>query len=156
MNYVDEKLKEIVIKIEKQSAIFAINKVSIDTTCMGYLGMSEDQLAKLTPEELCLAEIKLNVYALTIQRHTNTATAIKNWADRCLNLVVAEQYNNFDKYTKYEVRRDMVIINDEYAKRLSEIVNEQTLIIEEMAYLSQSVHHISDAFGRFSRLRRVE
>ena len=156
MSYVDDKLNEIIKKIEKQASIFGINRVNVDTTCVGYLSMSEDELAKLTPEELCLAEIKLNVYALTIQKYSNTATAIRNWADRCLNLVVAQQYNNFDKWMKYEVRRDSVILNDEYARRLSEVANEQVLIIEEMAYLSQSIHHISDAFGRFSRIRRVE
>jgi len=156
LSYVDDKLNEIIKKIEKQASIFGINRVNVDTTCVGYLSMSEDELAKLTPEELCLAEIKLNVYSLTIQKYTNTATAIKNWAERCLNMVVAQEYNNFDKFVKYEVRRDSVIINNDYARRLSEVASEQSLIVDEMAYLSQSIHHISDAFGRFSRIRRVE
>ena len=156
LSYVDDKLQEVITKIEKQANLFAINKVNIDVSCTGYLKMSEDELSKMTPEELSIAEIKLSVYAMTIQKYINTSNAIKNWAERCLGLVVAQEYGNYDKWMKYEIRRDSVVGENEYAKKLYEIIGEQSLIIDEMAYLAQSVNHTSDAFGRFARIRRKE
>jgi hypothetical protein len=155
-NYVDQKMAEVVNKIENQARIFALNRVNIDTTCTTYLTMTEDQLVKLTPEELALGEIRLSSFSLSLQQHVNKAMAIKNWADRSIRLVVAQNYNSFDKFMQYEARKDCTIVNNEYAQKLGQIVSEQQLIIDEFAYLSQAVQHVSDAFGRFAKVRRKE
>lgn len=156
MSYVDDKLAEIVSKIEEQDRLFNLMSVNADLTCPTYLSMSEDDISKLSSEELAIAEIKLNSFAMCIQKNSNTSNAIKNWAERSLSLLVAKEYDTFDKYMKYEVRRDSVIISNEYAKKLYEIISKHSIIIDEMSFLSQNIHHVSSAFGRLAMIRRRE
>ena len=155
-DYVDNKLKEIVDKIESQSRLFGLNRVNIDMSCTAYLTMTEDELIKLTPEELSLGEIRLSSYGLTIQQHLNKATAIKNWADRSIRLLVAKNYSSYDKFMPYDARKDSVVASNEYGEKLGKIMNEQQLIMDEFAYLAQAVQHVSDSFGRFAKIRRKE
>jgi hypothetical protein len=155
-DYVDNKLKEVVEKIESQSRLFSLNKVNIDVTCTTYLMMTEDEITKLSPEELALAEIRLASYGLTIQQHLNKAIAIKNWADRSIRLLVAKNYNSYDKYMPYDARKDAMVVSNEFGERLGQIISEQQIIVDEFAYLSQAVQHVSDAFGRFAKIRRKE
>jgi hypothetical protein len=106
--------------------------------------------------ELGLAELKLNAYALSIQIHVNKATAIKHWADKCLGIIVAKQYNDYIKinaFMKYEVLRSLVIKNDTYAEALAKILDSQDLVISQFQYLSQTVQHVADSFGKLARFR---
>jgi hypothetical protein len=154
--YVDGKLRQIVEKIESQARIFGLNKLSIDTNCTTYLMMTENEIIKLTPEELALGEIRLSNYSLCIQQHSNKAVAIKNWADRTIRVLATKFYNSFDKFMPYDIRRDCITSSDEYGQRLMEIVNEQQVVIDEFAYLSQAVQHVSESFGKFAKIRRKE
>lgn len=155
-NYVDAKLQEVVDAIEKQAKLFGLNRIVIDTACADYLTLTENELSKLSPEELALAEIRLSGYSMTLQQHSNKALALKNWADRSLRLLVANQYNSFDKFMPYDARKDSIIVNNEYGERLGKIMQEQQIIIDEFSYLAQAAQHISDAFGRFAKIRRKE
>lgn len=154
--YVEDRLRELTEKIEKQYELFNISKISIDQSCRAYLTMSEDSIQRLSPEELAMAEIKLSSYAFSIQKHINTANAIKNWADRSIVSIIAKTYKNFDPMTKYEVRRELVVQDNEYASRLNVICGEQQVTLDEFAYLAQAVQHVSDAFGKLARIRRKE
>lgn len=154
--YVEDQLKQLTEKIEKQFELFNLKNIPIDQSCRAYLTMSEDAIQRLSPEELAMAEIKLSSYAFAIQKHVNMANALKNWADRSIVRVIATTYKNYDPMTKYEVRRELVIKENEYANRLGDICNEQQVIIDEFAYLAQATQHVSDAFGKLSRIRRKE
>lgn len=155
-DYVEMSMAKIVDKIEKQSELFGLQRVNVDKSCSSYLTMSEDELARLSPEELCLAEIKLSSYAFCIQKHINVANSLKNWAGRCISLLVAKEHFNFDKFMSSETRRYYLCNSDEYAKRLETIMFDQQLIVDEFSYLSQSVQHVSDAFGKLARIKRKE
>lgn len=154
--YVEGKLAEIVNQIENQARIFGLNKIFVDAASADYLSTKENELSKMTPEELALAEIRLQSYSMALQQHSNKAIAIRNWADRSIRLVVAQNYNSYDKYIQYDARRDLVIMENEFAQRLNKVITEQQIIIDEFSYLSQAVQHVAGAFGRFAKLRRVE
>jgi len=155
-NYVEDELQKIVDKIENQYAIFNMNLIKVDTSVPDYVNMTEDEISRLTPEELSQAEIKLASYAFTIQRQTNTANTIKNWADRNLGLIVAKHYDDFDQYTKYEVRRDITVRKNVFATKLYDIIKDAQVTIDSLSYLAQSIQHVSDAFGRLARIRRKD
>lgn len=151
---VDQKLAEITSKVEEQKKLFGLEKVYVDQSCVSYLKMTEDELSKLTPEELALAEIKLSGYSFSLQQYLNKALSIKNWAERSLRLILIDEYASFDKFMPYDARRDAVIKGNSYAKRLYDVINEHQVLIDEMTYLSQAAQHIAGAFGRYSRIRK--
>ncbi len=156
IGYVDGKMADIVAKIEGQFKLFGMQRVTVDETVTAYLQMSEDEISRLSPEELGYAEIKLSSYAFSIQKHVNTSSAIKNWADKNINLLVAKHYGQYDKFIKFEVRRELITQDNDYASRLSDIIRECQTEIDGLAYLAQSIQHVSDAFGRLARIRRKE
>ena len=41
-----------------------------------------------------------------------------NWCNDKLNKMVAKNHDQFSKYTKYEERRPLIIVNDEYAAKV--------------------------------------
>lgn len=151
---VDKKLAEITAKVEEQTRLFGLERVQVDQSCVSYIKMSEDELGKLTPEELAAAEIKLSAYSFSLQLFLNKALSIKNWAERSLRLIVIDEYHNFDKFMPYDARRDAVIKGNSYAKRLYDVINQHQVVIDEMTYLSQATQHIAGAFGRYSRIRK--
>ena len=100
-----------------------------------------------------MGEYVLSSYSLSIQRKTNRSQAIRGWASKCLDRMVAKTYKDYDAMLKYEIRRASVAINDEYAKRLYEIISEQDMILDDLGYLSQSVNNISNSLGNLARIR---
>lgn len=153
-SYVDLKLKETISKIEKEAEIFNINRIEVDKSSAKYLVMTEDEISRFDKEDLAIAEMKLKQYAFCIQKYANQALAIKNWAERTLGLVVAKRYNDYDIMIKYEVKRDLTIKDDEYARRLFDVINEHQLKIDEFQYLAQSVQQVAESFGKMSRIRQ--
>jgi uroporphyrinogen-III decarboxylase len=150
---VDKRLEETVAYIDKQYAAFKLNEIVVDESVVSYLNMSEKELYALSPEELAIAELKLHSYAFAIQKFCNQATTIKNWADKCIGRVVAAKYSDYNQFTKYEVIRCLVIKTDTHAAALDKIVEENELIINQFMYLSQTVQHVADAFGKLARFR---
>lgn len=155
-DYIDEELAKIVSKIEQQHHLFGLNKVKIDQSTPVYLSMTEDEISRLSPEELSVAEIKLASFGFAIQKHLNMSHAIRNWANRNIDLVTAKSYSLYDKWMKFDERRCCIMLDNQYGERLSYIVDEHSIYIDEFAYLSQAVQHVSDAFGRLSRIRRKD
>ena len=155
-DYVNQEFEKVISKIESQSRIFGLNKINIDTTCSVYLMMTEDEISRLSPEELALAEIRLSSYSFTLQQHSNKANAIKNWANRCIRILLAKNWNAYDKYMPYDARYDHMVSSNEYANRLGEVMSEQQILIDEFAYLAQATQHVSESFGRLAKIRRKE
>ena len=151
---VDRKLAEVTARVEEQTKLFGLERVNVDQSCVAYIRMSEDELGKLTPEELAAAEIKLSSYSFSLQLFLNKALSIKNWAERSLRLILIDEYHNFDKFMPYDARRDAVIKGNSYAKRLYDVINHHQVVIDEMTYLAQAAQHIAGAFGRYSRIRK--
>lgn len=153
MSIVDDRLAKIVEKVEQEHAKFGLKDVAINQSSSELLKLDEITMSSWSPEDIFKAEIQLNSYAFQIQKHCNTASYIRNWAERSLGFVVAKHYNDYDKYTPHEVRRNLIIIDNEHATRLYEIINEQTAIIDSMIYIAQTIHNVSNSLANLGRAK---
>lgn len=153
-DYLDTKLDETIEVLNKLSTSLLLDRVNLNPEAEKYLMLEEDALSKMTPAELASGEYLLSAYGLVIQRKINRANAIKNWASRCLERIIAKRFNDFDQMMKYEIRKAAVALNDDYAKRLSDIISNQDAIIDDLTYLSQSINNISSSLGNLARIRK--
>lgn len=152
-DYVNQRISENVDKLEALSKSLLLDRINVNNEAEKYLSLGEDDLDKLTAVELAHGEYLLSAYSLCIQRKINRANAIKNWANKSIERIIAKNYNAYDKMMKYEIRKAMIAVNDDFAKRLYGVVAEQDLILDELTYLSQSVNAISNSLGNLARIR---
>lgn len=152
-DYVDNQLNGQIETLERLASSLVLDKINVNPEAEKYLVMREDDINKLTPAELATAEYILSAHSLVVQRKVNRAISIKGWATRCLDIIVARDYNEFDSYMRIEQRKAAVAKNDGFAKRLYDIITQQELIIDDLTYLSQNIHHISNTLGNLARIR---
>lgn len=152
-DYVDQQMNGTVERLESLSKTLLLDGININPEVEKFLSLREDDLGKLTPAELSIGEYIVSAHSLVIQRKINRALAIKGWALKCLESIVAKTYKDFDGMMKYEIRKASVAISDEYAGRLNEIVRDQEAVVDDLTYLSQSLTHISNSLGNLARIR---
>lgn len=76
---------------------------------------NRDTLSTLTKDELFDHAYILYSYSTHLQDELNMQKIALNWCNDKLNKMVAKNHDQFSKYTKYEERRPLIIVNDEYA-----------------------------------------
>lgn len=143
-NYVDEKLKELeadLDKIESEARLaYVIGGKEIDDILL----WSEDQLEKLTPEECDRCAFLCLQYVIELQKKVNRARAIRNWANKKIDIVVGQEYTNYYKqYYPVDVIRASIIADNSFAKRLQEVAQSQETIVESLSDMTKHVTQLS-------------
>lgn len=156
LSYTEKKIKGFIAKLEEQYNAFKLDSVIPDITVPTYLNVCDEQIYKMSPEDLRLAELKISAYAFCIQKHINRATAIKNYAQKLLGMVVASKHREYSPYVKYDVMEKDIIRTDIYAKKIDEIMEEQQMKIDEFNFLSQSLNKVAESFGKIATSRRKD
>ena len=73
-------------------------------------------LRALTKDETFDFAYSLYSYASHVQDELNMQKIALDWCNDKLDKMVAKNYHQFDSYMKYETKRNMIVINDEYAR----------------------------------------
>lgn len=73
-------------------------------------------LSSLNKDETFEFAYLLYAYASHVQDELNMQKIALDWCNDKLDKMVAKNYNQFDSYMKYETKRNMIVINDEYAR----------------------------------------
>ena len=73
-------------------------------------------LRALTKDETFEFAYLLYAYSLHVQDELNMQKIALDWCNDKLDKMVAKNYHQFDSYMKYETKRNMIVINDEYAR----------------------------------------
>ena len=74
-----------------------------------------ETISSLTQAELFDWSYQLYSYSTYLQDELNMQKIALNWCNDKLNKMVAKNHDQFSTYTKYEQRRPLIIVNDEYA-----------------------------------------
>ena len=77
---------------------------------------SQEQIRALTKDELFENSYILYSYASYIQDEMNMQKIALNWCNDKLDKMVAKNINEFNPYTKHDMRRQLIVMNDEFAK----------------------------------------
>jgi hypothetical protein len=152
-NYVNEQMSKMIDTLNRMSESLLIDKINVNPQAEKYLSLQEEDIEKMTPAELCTGEYILSAYCFTVQRKLNRANAIKNWASRCLERIIAKTYKDYEQMMKFEVRKAAVALNDGYAKELYDIIATQESLVDDLTYASQSIINLSNSLGNLARVR---
>ena len=72
-------------------------------------------ISSLTRDELFTWAYELYSFSTHLQDELNMQKIAHNWCNDKLDKMVAKNHEQFSPYTKYEQRRPLIIVNDEYA-----------------------------------------
>lgn len=145
-NYVTTKVNEFTVQLDDVERKVGLKHLVINPEAERLLSLSETDLDKLTAQECAINKYILLQYALSIQKTINRATAVRNWAERNINVILAKEFKSFSEFMKSEVKRQAIISSNTYAQRLGEIYNEQQGIIDSLMYIAQAANSIANAF----------
>lgn len=73
-------------------------------------------LKSLTQEECFTWSYVLYSYSTHLQDELNMQKIALNWCSDKLDKMVAKNYDQFNPYTKHEMRRQLLVMNDEFAR----------------------------------------
>jgi len=156
-DYVSKRVADVEIQLDDVERTIGIKDVVHNPEAEKYLSLSEGQLEKMTAEECAQAKYILLQHAVVIQKKINRATAVKNWCDRSVAVIIAKTYGTIDPYMTYELKKEATALNDAYANRLREIAVEQQGIIDSLNYMGQAINGVANSFQTlFTSKRKVE
>ena len=75
-----------------------------------------ETISSLTQAELFDWSYELYSYSTYLQDELNMQKIALDWCNDKLDKMVAKNYHQFDTYMKYETKRNLIVINDEYAR----------------------------------------
>ena len=73
-------------------------------------------IKSLTQEECFTWSYTLYSYSTHLQDELNMQKIALNWCNDKLDKMVAKNYDQFNPYTKHEMRRQLLVMNDEFAR----------------------------------------
>jgi len=82
------------------------------------LELTSFELKSLTSEECCEKAYALYGYCNFLQKKHNKELAKSKWCQDFINHAVASRANNFDKYTKWEVKVNHVVREDDFVQKV--------------------------------------
>jgi len=109
-----------------------------------YFSMKRDHIEKLSAEDCKQIAYRLSQFAFYIQRIYNREQARMVWATSKLQDVIADNLNNFDKYTKHEMKISLIKKQNKYADSLDNILNYASQREKRLHSLSFSIKNLAD------------
>jgi hypothetical protein len=82
------------------------------------LSLTAFELKSLTSEECCEKAYAIYNYCNFLQKKHNKEVAKARWCEEFINYAVSKVSNQFDKYTKWEVKVNSVIREDDFVQKV--------------------------------------
>ena len=95
-----------------------MSNVSYSTFNVEYIvasNLTRDDMSKMTTQEMFDTAYLLYGYSTYIQDEINKNKVALNWCEDQIEKLVAANLNNFDQYTKHDVKRQIIIKENTYA-----------------------------------------
>jgi len=113
-----EKLDDFIQQLEDYVAGEGVLSVKLNPEVDQIINLSGFELKSLTPEECCQKAFVVQGYCSFLQKIYNKHLAKLKWCEEFINHAVAKRSENFDKYTKWEVKIHSVIREDDFVQKV--------------------------------------
>lgn len=131
--------------LDRHNKGIGLGKIQLNTEAEQFLNLTYSELNKYDEQECNVASYILEQYALFLQKYTNRLQARHDWASDNIEKIVARLAMNYgDKFTKYEMRKQMIIADNEYAGALYAIVMETKVKSADIAFIVRNITSISN------------
>jgi hypothetical protein len=131
-----------------------VHKIGYNEEALKTLDMKSFELKALTSQECGELAFSLAQYALYIQQQINEQTARINWAKNNIKSMVAKKTGQFDRYIKYEEKEYAIIISDEYAGKINDILIYAQAVYDRLAYMAGRIQSLSNTLIELQRSKR--
>ena len=111
-----DKLEEFMDTLESYNS--GIPRIEPNPEIQQLINLSSFELKSLTAEECCEKAYVLYGYCNYLQKELNKDSAKAAWCDEFISHTVACRSDNFDKYTKWEVKIHAVIRDDDFVQKV--------------------------------------
>lgn len=153
---IEDKLKEAHSFLDEFESIHNLNIVSIPADTENILNLTHPQLEKLSAIQCSEYAFHLAQYAYYIQRIYNKESANLKWLNDQMLSLVSNKLNDYDKYTKYEVKLRLISRENEVAKRLLGLISFTEQKIERMSFLGATISKMSDKLTDLQRAKHYQ
>ena len=120
------------------------------------INLSGFELKSLTPEECCQKAFVLQGYCSFLQKIYNKHLARFKWCEEFINHIVAGKANEFDKFTKWEVKVNHVIREDDFAQNIWRVKRVAEGKVTLLTDTIRDIRRQADTLLELSRRRRNE
>jgi hypothetical protein len=153
-NKLREYEKELDSIVEKIGISYIKDEVSIETLSLSYA-----QLKSMDQQECCIVAYQIQQYGMYIQSLINRLDNIKDWSERCLEILIGKYSKNYQKentYVKFEEKRAYLIVENSAAEALNKIFIKSAGKSKELYGLSHKISKMSDTLIELSKSKRVK
>ena len=116
-----ERLSKHIEKIDNYLDLSNVRFVSFREEFLDTANMPLDRVKTLTQQELFDRAYVLYGYSSYIQDEINKNKIVLDWCNDQIEKLVAGNLNNFDQYTKHEVKRHSIIMENTYAAKCDQM-----------------------------------
>lgn len=121
----DNQLFEIMKEFDEYVKEFTLSASAqvppLDSTVEDLLGLGYDDLLSLTSQQCLAHAFKISGYALYIRSQLNENQARLNWCEDYLNRILAKEWDQYDPYMKYDLKRQAIISQNEFSTKLEKL-----------------------------------
>ena len=146
-DYVDEKLKSFETELDETERKNNISYCAANVDAEKYLMFTHDELSSMSAQECAMAKYVISQHSVSIQKNLNRAIALRNWASRNLEILSSKDIVYDGTFFKYEVIRDKFIMNNSYAKKLSDIIIKEQGEIDSLSHIIASMKSMADSLS---------
>lgn len=90
--------------------------------CLQEIRNNIDSLIQEASDEDCLRySYQIYNYCFWLQTELNQIQVKINWCEDSLNRILAQEYNNFDKFMRHEIRRQAICLDNSFAFKVEKL-----------------------------------
>jgi hypothetical protein len=154
---IEEKLKHIEESVEIYKKKLCLSNVLLSSDSEKYLNLSNEELRALSPEDILIGAITLRQCVNYIQLDINKHQTNYNWLEKYLYYIVAQDFFQVgDKFTPKEVKRDLVIQNNDVAKKLNMLMSEIKILLDAMKDIPYNINLQANTLEKYANVKKYQ
>lgn len=110
-----DRLADHIKSIEEYINLTNVSYATFNVEYIVASNLTKEDMGKMTTQEMFDTAYLLYGYSTYIQDEINKNKVALNWCEDQIEKLVAANLNNFDQYTKHDVKRQIIIKENSYA-----------------------------------------
>jgi hypothetical protein len=142
--------------LDEFESIHNLTRPTVPNETEEILNLTHLQLEKLGAVECAEHAYQLAQYSYYIQRVYNKESASLKWLRDKLDYFIAATWNNYDSYTKYEIRGRLIARDNDVVTRLLKLISYSEQKIERLSFLGTTISKMSDKLENLQRAKSYQ
>jgi hypothetical protein len=142
--------------LDEFESIHNLTKPTVPNETEAILELTHPQLEKLGAVECAEYAYQLAQYSYYIQRVYNKESASLKWLKDKLDYFVASKWENYDSFTKYEIRGRLIARDNAVVTRLLKLISYTEQKIERLSFLGTTISKMSDKLENLQKAKSYQ